>query len=79
VQKVGTTAKELGTAIGTEFAPQITAMKTAVSALTATVKEVASAPSSTTLAHAVNVVPVQIDALKHATAEIQEVTKSKCD
>lgn len=79
VQKVGTAAKELGTAVGTEFAPQITAMKSSVTTLGATVKEVVSAPSSTTIAHAVSVVPTEIDALKHAAAEVQEVSKSKCD
>jgi hypothetical protein len=79
VQKVVTTAKELGTAVGTEFAPQITAMKTSVAALGASVREVASAPSPATIAHAVSAVPAEIEALKHATAEVQEVTKSKCD
>ncbi len=79
VQKAATAARELGTAVGTEFAPQITAIKSSVAALGATISEVASNPSSTTLAHAVSVVPAEADALKHATAEIEEVTKSKCD
>jgi hypothetical protein len=79
VQKVGTSAKELASAVGTEFAPQISSMKSAVAALEATAKEVASSPSSTTIAHAVSVVPAQLEALKHSSAEIQEVTKSKCE
>jgi hypothetical protein len=79
VQKVGTSAKELASAVGTEFAPQISSVKSSVAALEATVKEVGSSPSSTTIAHAVSVVPAQIEALKHSSAEIQEVTKSKCE
>jgi hypothetical protein len=79
IQKVGTTAKELGTAVGTEFAPQISAIKAAAASLGTTIKDVARAPSGTSLAHVVNVVPTEIDALKHAVGEIQEVTKSKCD
>jgi hypothetical protein len=79
VQKVGTSAKELASAVGTEFQPQISSMKSSVAALEATVKEVAGSPSSTTVAHAASVVPAQVEALKHSTAEIQEVTKSKCE
>jgi hypothetical protein len=78
VDKVGTSAKELVSAVGTEFAPQISPMKSSVAALEATIKGLGSAPSSSTLAHTVTVVPAQIEALKHSTAEIQEVTKSKC-
>ena len=79
IQKVGTSTKELASAVGTEFAPQISSMKSSVAALEATIKELGSAPSSSTLAHAISVVPAQIEALKHSTTEIQEVTKSKCD
>ncbi len=79
VQKVGTAAKELGAAVGTEFTPQITAMKSSVTALGATVTQVVTAPSSTSIAHAVSAVPAEIDAVKRAAAEVQEVTKTKCD
>jgi hypothetical protein len=79
VQKVGTSAKQLSSAVGTEFAPQIGSMKSSVAALEATVKELGSAPSASTLAHAFSEVPAQIEALKHSTTKIQEVTKSKCD
>ncbi len=41
VEKVGTSAKELKTAVGTEFEPQITAMENSVEALGTTVKSVA--------------------------------------
>lgn len=79
VQKVGTSAKEVTSAVGTEFAPQISSIKSSLAALEATVKGLASSPSSSTLAHAISVVPAQIEALKHSTTEIQEVTKSKCE
>jgi hypothetical protein len=78
VQKVGSRAKELESAVRTEFASQISSMKTSAGALEATLRELVSAPGSATIAHAVSVVPAEIEGLKHSAAEIQEVTKSKC-
>jgi hypothetical protein len=77
-QKVGTSSKELVSTVKTEFAPQINSMKSSVAALEATLKELASAPSSSTLSHAVTAIPPQVEALKRSAAEIQEVTKSQC-
>ncbi len=78
VQKVGTSSKELVSAVKTEFAPQINSMKGSVAAMEATLKELASTPSSSTLTHAVTAIPAQVEALKRSAGEIQEVTKSKC-
>lgn len=78
VQKVGTSSKELVSAVKTEFAPQITSMKGSVAAMEATLRELASAPSSSTLTHAVTAIPPQVEALERSASEIQEVTKSKC-
>jgi hypothetical protein len=78
VQKVGTSSKELVSAVKTEFAPQINSMKGSVAAMEATLRELASAPSSSTLTHAVTAIPPQVEALKRSASEIQEVTKSKC-
>jgi uncharacterized protein YukE len=78
VQKVATSANEMASAVKGEFAPQISSVKSSVAALAATVKGVASAPSASTLSHAVTVVPAQVEALKHSAAEIQEAAKSKC-
>ncbi|MGH2912951.1 MAG: hypothetical protein ACRDJ3_10815 [Solirubrobacteraceae bacterium] len=78
IQKVGTSSKELVSAVKTEFAPQISSMKGSVTTLEATLKELASAPSSSTLTHAVTVVPAQIEALTRSAGEIQKVTESKC-
>lgn len=78
VQKVGTRSKELVAAVRTEFAPQINSMKGSVAAIEATLKELTSAPGSSTLTHAVTAIPSQIEALKRSADEIQEVTKSKC-
>lgn len=78
VQKVATSANEMASAVKSEFAPQISSVKSSVAALEATVKGVASAPSASTLSHAVTVVPGQVEALKHSASEVQEATKSKC-
>jgi hypothetical protein len=78
VQKVGTSSKELVSAVKTEFAPQINSMKGSVAAMEATLKELVSTPSSSTLTHAVTAIPAQVEALKRSAGEIQEVTKSKC-
>lgn len=78
VQKVGTSSKELVSAVRTEFSPQINSMKGSVAAMEATLKELASAPSSSTLSHAVTAIPAQVEALKRSAGEIQDVTKSKC-
>lgn len=78
VQKVGTSSKELVSAVKTEFAPQINSMKGSVAAMEATLKELASTPSSSTLSHAVTTIPTQVEALKRSAGEIQDVTKSKC-
>jgi phage host-nuclease inhibitor protein Gam len=78
VQKVGTSSKELVSAVKTEFAPQINSMKSSVAAMEATLKELTSAPSSSTLTRAVTAIPAQIEALTHSAGEIQDVTKSKC-
>ncbi len=78
VQKVGTNSKELVSAVKTEFAPQINSMKGSVAAMEATLKELASTPSSSTLSHAVTAIPAQVEALKRSAGEIQDVTKSKC-
>jgi hypothetical protein len=78
VQKVGTSSKELVSAVKTEFAPQINSMKGSVAAMEATLKELASTPSSSTLSHAVTAIPAQVEALKRSAGEIQDVTKSKC-
>jgi hypothetical protein len=78
VQKVGTSSKELVSAVKTEFAPQINSMKGSVAAMEATLKELTSAPSSSTLSHAVTAIPAQVEALKRSADEIQEATKSKC-
>ena len=78
VQKVGTSSKELVSAVKTEFSPQINSMKGSVAAMEATLKELASSPSSSTLTHAVTAIPPQVEALKRSAGEIQEVTKSKC-
>jgi len=78
MQKVGTSAKEMVSAVKTEFAPQISAAKSSLASLEETLKQVASAPSASTLSHAVTVVPTEVESLKKATAEIKEVAKSKC-
>ncbi len=78
VQKVGTSSKELVSALKTEFAPQVNSMKGSVTTLEATLRELASAPSSSTLTRAVTTIPSQIEALKRSAGEIQDVTKSKC-
>ena len=78
VEKVGTSAKELKVAVGNEFAPQITAMEHSLDALGATVKSVASSPSTSTIVNAISVAGTQIEALKHSATEVQEVTKNKC-
>jgi hypothetical protein len=79
VQKLGASAKELESAVKTEFAPQINSMKSSVAALEASMKELGSSPSTSTLAHTAVVVPPQVEALKRSTSEIQDVTKSKCE
>ncbi len=79
VQKVATDTKELESAVKGEFAPQISAVKNSVAALETSLKGVANAPSASTLSHAASVVPAQIEDLKRATSEVQEVTKSKCE
>ena len=79
VQQVATNTKELASAVQGEFAPQISAVKSSVSTLEGSLKGVANAPSSSTLSHAASVVPAQIEAVKHATNEVQEVTSSKCE
>ena len=79
VQKVGTSAKELESAVKTEFAPQISSLKSSLAALEASLKELSSSPNSSTLAHAATVIPPQVEALKRSAKEIQEVTKSKCE
>jgi hypothetical protein len=79
VKKVGTSAKELASAVGSEFAPQINSVKTSVGALESSVTQLVTAPSSSTLTHAASVIPAQVEALKRATKEVQEVTKSKCE
>ena len=78
VEKVGTSAKELKTAVGTEFEPQINAMKTAAEALGKTVESVASSPSTSAIVTAISTAGTQIETLKHAAQEVQEVTKKKC-
>jgi hypothetical protein len=78
VQKVGTSSKELVSAVKTEFAPQVNSMKGSVAAMEATLRELASTPNSSTLTHAVTVIPQQVEALKRSAGEIKEVTKSKC-
>jgi outer membrane murein-binding lipoprotein Lpp len=78
VQKVGTSSKELVSAVKTEFAPQINSMKGSVAAMETTLKELVSTPSSSTLSHAVTAIPAQVEALKRSVGEIQDVTKSKC-
>lgn len=79
VQKVGTSTKELESAVKSEFAPQINSLKSAVSALEGTVKTLASAPTSSNISHAASVVPAQVEALKHSAQEVEAVTKSKCE
>jgi hypothetical protein len=79
VQKVGTSTNELASAVKTEFTPQIGSLKGAVLALEGTLKQLAGAPTASNLAHAATVIPVQVEAIKHAAQEVQTVTKSKCE
>jgi hypothetical protein len=78
VQKVGTSSKELVSAVKTEFAPQINSMKGSVAAIETTLRELAGTSSTSTLTHAVTTVPPQVEALKRSASEIRDVTDSKC-
>lgn len=79
LQKVQSSGKEMVSAVKTEFAPQIATAKSSLSALEKTVTELAASPSSSSLAHAVSVVPGEIEAVKKAAEEVEQVTKSKCE
>jgi hypothetical protein len=78
VKKVGSSTAELASAVKTEFEPQIGSVESSVAALEASLKQLASSPSSSTLAHAATVIPAQVEALKRSAKEVQEVTESKC-
>lgn len=79
VQNVSASAKDLYAAVKTEFAPQISTAKTSLEALEKSAKEVVASPSSSTLTHAVTVIPTEVETLKKAAAEVEDVTKSKCE
>ncbi len=78
VEKVGTSAKELTTAVGNEFEPQINSMKSSVSALEATVNKVVGSPSTSTIVSAIGSVGTELEALKKSAGEVKEVTDKKC-
>jgi hypothetical protein len=78
IEKVGTSAKELKSAVKTEFAPQIKSLEGAVEALEATAKSVASSPSTSSIVNAISSAGTQIEAVKKAGTEVQEVTDKKC-
>ena len=78
VEGVVTSAKELKSAVGTEFEPQIKAMESSVEALGTTVKSVAGSPSTSSIVNAIGSAGTQIEALKKAATEVKEVTSKKC-
>ncbi len=74
VEKVGTSAKALGTAVKGEFAPQISAIDSSLSAVAKSVGEATGGSLS-----ALTQIPTEIDKLKQAASEVQQVTKNKCE
>jgi hypothetical protein len=78
LENVSRDAKELKSALKAEFSTQTTAVKSSISTLENTAKQVSSATSTSAKAQAAVPVLGQIEALKKAFTEVQEVTKSKC-
>ncbi len=74
VEKVGTSAKALGSAVKGEFAPQISAIDSSLGAVGKSLGEVTGGSLS-----AAKQIPTEIDKLKQAASEIQQVTKTKCE
>jgi phage-related tail protein len=74
---VGTSAKALATALKGEFATQISAIESSLSAIG---KSLGDATGSLSAAkQAIVSIPGEVNTLKRAAAEIQQVTKSKCE
>jgi hypothetical protein len=78
VKNIGTSVQELGSAVKSEFAPQTSAIRSSFGALEKSVNELLSASGTSALGHAITAIPKELESLKHATTQIQEVTKSKC-
>lgn len=78
IGNVSKSAKELGSALKSEFSTQAGAIRSSVSALENTAKQVSSAGSISAKAQAAVPIAGQIEALKKPISEIQEVAKSKC-
>lgn len=77
VDNVGTSAKALATALKGEFATQISAIESSLSAIG---KSLGDATGSLSAAkQAIVSIPGEVNTLKRAAAEIQQVTKSKCE
>jgi hypothetical protein len=77
VDNVGTSAKALATALKGEFATQISAIEDSLSAVAKSLGEATGSLSAAK--QALVGIPAQIDTLKQAASEIQQVTKSKCE
>ena len=77
-ESVSKSAKELESALKSEFSTQTSAIKSSIGALENTAKQVSSATSTSAKAQAAAPIPGEIEALRKATTEIQEVTESKC-
>ena len=79
VKNVGTSAEALVSALKSEFAPQTSAIKSSLSAIEKSGKEVSSASSTSAKTTAAVAIPGEITAIKNAAAEMQKVTKSHCE
>ncbi|HEU0250977.1 MAG TPA: hypothetical protein VFR48_09665 [Solirubrobacteraceae bacterium] len=75
---VSKSAKELGSALKSEFSTQTSAIKSSIGTLENTAKQVSSAGNISAKAQAAAPIPREIEALKKPTSEIQEIAKSKC-
>jgi hypothetical protein len=77
VDNVGTSAKALATALKGEFATQISAIESSLSAIGKSLGEATGSLSAAK--QAIVSIPGEVNTLKRAAAEIQQVTKSKCE
>jgi hypothetical protein len=78
LENVGSSAKALESALKSEFGPDVAALKSSLTALGTSAKQLAGLPRSQALTQAAATIPAEVTAVKAAATNLVDATKSKC-
>jgi hypothetical protein len=78
LQNVDSSAAALASAVKSEFAPEVAALKSSLTALDNTAKQLAGLPGSQALSQAAATIPAEVSAVKTAATNLVNATKSRC-